>query len=66
MASYRVQCLLGQLGQAAGVAAALCVQRQVVPRQLAFADLRLRLLAPPQGLVISADTVIPPRELPPC
>jgi hypothetical protein len=55
MASYRVQCLLGQIGQAAGVAAALCAQREASPRHLAFADLRPLLLAPPQNLVISGD-----------
>lgn len=55
MASYRVQCLLGQIGQAAGVAAAQCAQRDVQPRQLAFADLRPLLLAPPQNLVIRGD-----------
>ena len=55
MASYRVQNLLGQIGQAAGVAAALCAQRGVQPRRLAFADLRPRLISAPQGLVIRAD-----------
>ncbi len=55
MASYRVQCLLGQIGQAAGVAAALCAAAGVHPRQLAFADLRPRLLAPSQNLVIRGD-----------
>lgn len=67
MASYRVQCLLGQIGQAAGVAAALCANREVLPRQLDFADLRPLLTAPPQNLVISADPawVIPGMGTPP-
>ncbi len=55
MASYRVQCLLGQIGQAAGVAAALAATAQVQPRQLDFADLKPALLAPPQNLVVRRD-----------
>ena len=55
MASYRVQNLLGQIGQAAGVAAALCAQRGTQPRQLAFSDLRPQLESPPQHLVIRGD-----------
>jgi len=55
MASYRVQCLLGQVGQAAGVAAAMCVERHAQPRDLVFDDLLPRLTQPPQNLVISAD-----------
>ena len=63
MASYRVQCLLGQIGQAAGVAAALCVKGDVQPRRLDFADLKPQLLAPPQNLVIRSDPdwVVPPK-----
>ena len=55
MASYRVQCLLGQIGQAAGVAAALCADRDVQPRQLDYNDLKPMLIAPPQNLVIRSD-----------
>lgn len=55
MASYRVQCILGQIGQAAGVAAALCATRAVQPRRLVFSDLKPQLLAPPQGLMIRGD-----------
>jgi FAD dependent oxidoreductase len=55
MASYRVQCLLGQIGQAAGVAAAMCSLRDVQPRHLDFADLKPLLLAEPQNLVIRGD-----------
>ena len=55
MASYRVQCLLGQVGQAAGVAAALCATRSIQPRRLDFTDLKPLLLAPPQNLVICAN-----------
>lgn len=55
MASYRVQCILGQIGQAAGVAAAFCSFRDVLPRQLDFQDMRSRLLEPPQNLVIRGD-----------
>jgi hypothetical protein len=65
MASYRVQCLLGQIGQAAGVAAALCAEREALPRQVEFADLQPQLVAAPQGLVIrrDADWVCPPVEV---
>lgn len=52
MSSYRVQNILGQVGQAAGVAAALCAIRGVQPRGLVFADLKPLLLAPPQNLMI--------------
>jgi hypothetical protein len=55
MASYRVQSLLGQIGQAAGVAAALCAKGDVQPRQLVFGDLKPQLLGPPQNLVIRSD-----------
>jgi hypothetical protein len=55
MASYRVQCLLGQLGQAAGVAAAVCANRQATPRALCFADLEPKLVARPQNLVLRAE-----------
>jgi hypothetical protein len=55
MAAYRVQCILGQVGQAAGVAAALCAARDVLPRQLDFADLKPLLTAAPQNLVIRGD-----------
>jgi 2-polyprenyl-6-methoxyphenol hydroxylase-like FAD-dependent oxidoreductase len=55
MASYRVQSLLAQIGQAAGVAAALCAKGDVQPRRLVFGDLKPQLLAPPQNLVISSD-----------
>jgi len=55
MASYRVQCLLAQIGQAAGVAAATCVHGGTQPNRIDFADLKPRLLAPPQSLVIRAD-----------
>jgi hypothetical protein len=55
MAAYRVQCILGQVGQAAGVAAALCAKRDVLPRQLDFADLKPLLTAAPQNLVIRGD-----------
>lgn len=55
MGSYRVQCLLAQLGQAAGVAAALCARRGTQPARLDFADLKPQLLAPPQNLVIRSD-----------
>lgn len=62
MASYRVQNLLGQIGQATGVAAALCAKNNVRPRQLVFGDLMPRLLSPEQDLVISGDPawVTPP------
>ncbi|MFW5802504.1 MAG: FAD-dependent oxidoreductase [Verrucomicrobiota bacterium] len=50
MASYRVQCLLGHLGQAAGAAAALCAQREIEPRRLDFDDIKPVLTAPPQNL----------------
>ena len=60
MASYRVQCLLGQLGQVAGVAAALCAAGGVAPRQLAFDDLRPELSAPAQGVVIDREQTVPP------
>lgn len=62
MASYRVQSLLGQLGQAAGVAAALCAARNARPRDLDFSLLRPALVAPPQNLVVRADKdwVTPP------
>jgi len=39
MASYRMQPLLAQLGQAADVAAAFCARNQVTPRRLSFAEL---------------------------
>ena len=55
MASYRVQALLGQIGQAAGVAAAFCAAHGAEPRNLVFSDIKSQLLAPPQGLVISSD-----------
>lgn len=55
MASYRVQCLLGQIGQAAGVAAAFCATRGIPPRALEFDDLLPCLTSPSQGLVISSD-----------
>jgi hypothetical protein len=55
MASYRVQCLLGQIGQAAGVAAALCAKMECLPRQLDFADLKPLLTSAPQNLVIRSD-----------
>jgi 2-polyprenyl-6-methoxyphenol hydroxylase-like FAD-dependent oxidoreductase len=55
MASYRVQSLLGQIGQAAGVAAALCAKGDVQPRRLVFGDLKPQLLGPPQNLVIRSD-----------
>jgi len=58
MASYRVQCLLGQLGQAAGVAAALCATQVVEPRRLVFADLMPRLTAQPQNLVIRGQSTL--------
>lgn len=57
MASYRVQCLLAQIGQTAGVAAALCARGGTQPRQLAFADLQPHLTAPPQNLVLRSDAV---------
>jgi hypothetical protein len=62
MASYRVQCLLAQIGQAAGVAAALCAAGATQPARLEFADLKPRLLAPPQNLVVRAapEWVTPP------
>ncbi|MFW6133006.1 MAG: FAD-dependent oxidoreductase [Planctomycetota bacterium] len=55
MASYRVQCLLGQIGQAAGVAAAMCAQHDTQPAALDAGALLKRLTAPPQNMVISAD-----------
>ncbi len=55
MASYRVQCLLGQIGQAAGVAAALCAARGVAPRRLAFSDLQPRLADRAQGLTLHRE-----------
>jgi hypothetical protein len=55
MAAYRVQCILGQVGQAAGVAAALCAKGNVLPRQFAFADLKPLLTSAPQNLVIRSD-----------
>jgi hypothetical protein len=68
MASYRVQCLLGQIGQAAGVAAVLCAQRHTWPRRLDYRDLKPCLLAPPQHLVIRADPdgVAPPPDARSC
>jgi hypothetical protein len=62
MSSYRVQNLLGQVGQAAGVAAAYCAQREVCPRELVFADLQPALLSSKQGLILRGDPewVCPP------
>jgi hypothetical protein len=62
MASYRVQMLLGQLGQAAGVAAALALRGGTQPRNLEFKDLNPVLTAKPQNLVIRGDRewVAPP------
>lgn len=62
MGSYRVQCLLAQIGQAAGVAAAVCARGGTQPTRLAFADLKPLLTAAPQNLVIRADPawVVPP------
>ena len=55
MASYRVQCLLGHLGQAAGVSAALCSNLRIPPRSLDFKDLSRRLQAPPQNLALHGE-----------
>lgn len=65
MASYRVQCLLGQVGQAAGVAAALAAAGDTTPRHLDFADLLPVLTTPPQNLVFDPATAEPPPPLEP-
>jgi len=55
MCAYRTQALLGQVGQAAGVAAALCALRHTRPRDIDFGDLKPLLTDPPQNMVISSD-----------
>jgi hypothetical protein len=62
MASYRVQCILAQIGQSAGVAAAMCSQGDTQPNILDFADLKPRLLASPQNIIIqkNKEWVTPP------
>jgi len=55
MASYRVQCLLAQVGQAAGVAAAMAARTGTQPRQLDFADIKPILLGPGQNMDLSHD-----------
>ena len=55
MSAYRSQTLLGQVGQAAGVAAAICARRAAQPRSLDFADLGPALTAEPQNMVIRSD-----------
>ena len=41
--NYRVMPICANMGQAAAVAAALCVKKDVTPRQLAVADVQTRL-----------------------
>lgn len=60
MASYRVQCLLGQIGQAAGVAAALCARSGARPAALDFAELRPLLTSAPQNMTIDPERAAPP------
>jgi len=55
LSAYRVQALLGQIGQAAGVAAALCAHGNTQPRRVDFADLEPMLVEPPQNLIIRSD-----------
>ncbi|MFP4029875.1 MAG: FAD-dependent oxidoreductase [Candidatus Brocadiia bacterium] len=55
MSAYRVQCILGNVGQAAGVAAALCAEQNCQPRELNSQKLLSKLQAPPQGLTIQSD-----------
>ena len=51
MASYRVQTLLGQMGQGAGAAAAFCALRGLTdPRKVVFSDLQKILGSPEQHL----------------
>jgi len=52
MASYRVQTLVGQMGQGAGVAAAFCALHKLKdPRKVVFADLQKIFASPEQHLV---------------
>ncbi len=62
MASYRVQSILAQIGQAAGVAAAMCAAGNTQPINIDFSDLKPRLTAEPQNIVIRSDAgwVTPP------
>ncbi|MEI6520056.1 MAG: FAD-dependent oxidoreductase [bacterium] len=62
MASYRVQCILAQIGQSAGVAGSMCAQGDTQPNTLDFADIKPRLLAPPQNIIIrkNKEWVTPP------
>jgi len=55
LSAYRTQPLLGQIGQAAGVAAAMCAEGGMQPRSVVFDDLSPMLVQPPQNLVIRAD-----------
>ena len=55
MSAYRVMPIVGPIGQAAGLAAALCVQRQQRPRQVDVRDVRAILCSERQGVQLEFD-----------
>lgn len=55
MSAYRVMPILGQVGQAAGVAAALCVRNGCQPRDIDAAEVRRILTAPPHNVQPDCD-----------
>lgn len=55
MASYRVQCLLGIIGQAAGVAGAFCARNGADTRDVDFRKIRELLTSPPQNVILDPE-----------
>ncbi|MFP4176494.1 MAG: FAD-dependent oxidoreductase [Candidatus Brocadiia bacterium] len=55
MASYRVQCLLGIIGQAAGVAGAFCARKGSETRDADFTTLKDMLTSPPQNVILDPE-----------
>ncbi|HEX2948522.1 MAG TPA: FAD-dependent oxidoreductase, partial [Armatimonadota bacterium] len=55
MSSYRVQCILGTIGQAGGVAAAIAAHGGMFPRAVDVRLLRRTLTSPPQNVSLEPD-----------
>jgi hypothetical protein len=55
MSAYRVMPIVGSIGQAAGAAAALCVQQNQQPRQIDTEDIRKILRGKNQNVVLSPE-----------